>query len=197
MREQWFSVAEAAERLDVSERTVWRRVGKGAYRTRMTPDGRREVLLTPPDGTSAVLSVVEDQAERGLQAAGAAVQRADRLAEHLAAEVRTARRSARLAWVLVAVLVLAGGLVGWHGVRTSTRTEARAETAEATADNLADRLADAQADRDRLAAEVLTLTADLAGARTRLELAEAPAPTTRPTAEAPTTQPTRTALAGE
>ena len=151
----WCSTAEAARKLNLSERTVWRRIGAGGLQSRLTADGRREVLLTPDassDTASEAVSALDHQAERNLQLAGAAVGQARELALHLQADLRAARRGARIAWSLAAALVIAAAVAAWWTTRTVTVKEARADLAEAL-------LAETRA---RAQAEVLDLTGRLA-----------------------------------
>jgi excisionase family DNA binding protein len=48
MAEKWVSVSEACQLLQVSERTLYRKIKDGKLETRMTDDSHREVLLTVP-----------------------------------------------------------------------------------------------------------------------------------------------------
>lgn len=49
---QWHTAAELADRLDVSQRTVYRRLKRGTVEKRATPEGTRyRVATTPADGT--------------------------------------------------------------------------------------------------------------------------------------------------
>lgn len=185
---RWLTVDEAATRLAVSTRTVWRRIGRGQYETRVGAGGRREVLVTPPATSADVLrdslAAVREQAEAHLAVAGGAVAVSRELADHLRGEVRGARRSARAAWGLVALLVLGAAAGGTWGMRAFGLAEAQAQV-------LVGRLADIERDRD-------LLTGDVAAARTQVQvLVEAlaversnPTSTSRPASS--TSRPRRT-----
>jgi excisionase family DNA binding protein len=48
MAEKWISVSEACQLLQVSERTLYRKIKDEKIESRMTEDGRREVMVTMP-----------------------------------------------------------------------------------------------------------------------------------------------------
>jgi excisionase family DNA binding protein len=48
MAEKWVSVSDACQMLEVSERTLYRKIKDGKIESRMTDDGRREVMLSVP-----------------------------------------------------------------------------------------------------------------------------------------------------
>jgi len=195
MSATWLTIKAAAERLKVSERTVWRRLRAGELETRKTPDGVREVAiespLTPADNLSDALSVVEQQGERQIQVAGAAVGQARELSKHLTDELHRTRRTARVAWSIAAVLTIGVGVGLWASARLlgaleleQARAASQATTIEQTVDRLAATSERAQAlgsqvdalsvERDRLrdAREALVeqradALVDLAGAKAR------------------------------
>jgi len=163
MAERWTTVAEAAKRLNVSTRTVERRINAGDLESRLTPSGRREVLTdtepTPADNWHDSLSVVTGHAQQSLSIAATTIDATRQLADAHAVELRRARRIGLAAWLTVAALalaILAGG--GWT-VRHLTATEAdlTATTSDLTA--------------ERTRAE--KLTTDLADTTGQLEAAHA------------------------
>lgn len=48
MADKWVSVSDACQLLEVSERTLYRKIKDGKIESRMTEDGRREVMLSVP-----------------------------------------------------------------------------------------------------------------------------------------------------
>lgn len=152
MAQIWLSVEEAAERLKVSVRTIWRRIQQGAIPTRTTDEGRRLVQIDTPltehDIHADTVSVLREQADKQLQVAGAALGQARELSEHLTGELKSAKRSARWAWALLLVLILAGSGGLWWATRAIMGLEGRLSVerlqGQAKADRLSDRLSGAE-----------------------------------------------------
>jgi excisionase family DNA binding protein len=100
----WLTMAEAAARMNVSARTVARRVANGQLRTQRTPDGRVLVAVEVADmaGEGLAVAAVAAQAEGNRQAALAlgealgALQRTYEAA-HAAVEAKAAALSDRAA----------------------------------------------------------------------------------------------------
>jgi len=182
MADEWISPAQAAERLRISERTVWRRMKTGELQSQQTPGGKRQVLieaaLTPSDSWHDALTVVQGQADRQIQLAGAAIGQARELADHLKGEVRRTRRWGAAGWALVALLTVAGGGASWWASRALTMEGARADRLTDKLTDTADRLdsergtvealrgtlSQAQGDAQQLHADLTTALTDLAGA---------------------------------
>lgn len=123
----WLTMAEAAARLNVSTRTVARRVAAGDLRTQRTADGRVLVAVEVADmaGEGRAVAAVAAQAEGNRQAALAlgealgALQRTYEAAT-VAAQGRAAAAERDARWWRVACLtaclpsVMALGLLAWR-----------------------------------------------------------------------------------
>ncbi len=122
----WMPVAEAAARLGVSERTIWRRIKSATIPSR-SEAGRTLVdfdeSATPAEGSSTFGARSADLEARGLDDEAMAALVAE-LGEFRAAserEVLRARRSKRAALTLAAVLMGAVGAGVWYHLDTLAR----------------------------------------------------------------------------
>lgn len=141
----WLTMAEAAAKLNLSTRTIARRIASGTMRTQRTPDGRVLVAVTPssmPVEAQAV-AALQTTAEGSRQAALAlsdalpSLQRAYEAAQQaagqavVAAEARASAAERNASWWRVACLtaclpgvvavVVAAGM-GRHGADTMSAT---------------------------------------------------------------------------
>jgi len=187
--------------LGVSTRTIGRRIRAGELPSRLTDTGVREVLAdtTPTDDANHAdtLAVVQDQAERGLRAAGAALTIAGRLADDRQDDLKAARRGARLGWAIVGILTAIGAVALWWATGTITNQQGMLALAAgntdhlaarlvereihladvgARADSLAEKLTAAEADREALRADLITranelVTATQAAVAVKVDLA--------------------------
>jgi len=167
---RWLSMAEAAARLEISTRTLRRRIARGELQAREGEDGRREILL---DTTPTALDTLQDTVS-GLQgAAGAAVTAYRQAADEWRDMLSGSRRSARAAWAVVALLLAAAGAGGMYAADRLGRADMAADNLRDTLSAQADQLAEARARADRTAAELVAAREAAVRAETRLELAEA------------------------
>lgn len=160
MAAKWLTITDAASELGVSTRTIERRAKAGDLETRLSDQGRREVLIDPTptraDMVADSLSVVQETSDRQLQIASTAVQLAQQQTEDHRRELRRSRWVGFTGWAAVGVLVIAGAFGLWTiaGQRGQIDLErGRAEdlrdtvTVErARADTLSDRLRQAELD---------------------------------------------------
>jgi len=169
----WMPVAEAAARLGVSERTIWRRIKSETIPSR-SDHGRTLVDLDEQaalaEGASGFALRADlggrDTDDEGLSALVAELAQFRATGEH---EVKRARRSARAALALVAVLAGALGLGVWYHGRTVERL--RLEGAQALGEQArlhGEALSAAAATRAREATAVEARSAELALARQSL-----------------------------
>lgn len=135
----WLPIAEAAALLNVSTRTIQRKVAAGELRADRRPDGRCFVLVEKPKPTGEVAAVVEElrqQADatrqvamavavQGEQAIAAWRGRAE-LAERVAAR---SRRFAAGGWALAAASFVAVVVVGFVAVQKAAEAAATARQA--------------------------------------------------------------------
>lgn len=167
----WMTMEQAAAVLDVSTRTVQRRVAGGDLEARTTDDGRREVLIddTPSDGRRPVApdvgDMVVEQHDRALALAERVTGVGQVTADHLAEQARAARRMVAVVGVTLSVVVTVGVVGGvWAAYRIGTTDAALA----ASAADLDDTVADNVALRDDLASTADQLDAE----RLRASVAE-------------------------
>jgi hypothetical protein len=179
MADEWLPYVEAASRLQMSTRTLQRRIANGRYQTRRrTDDGRVEVLVsdvTPPPSDGQVSA---DLSDRQIQLAGGAVAAWRQLADtselritEVRGDLKRSRRWAGLAWAVV--VVLAGGLAvgGWWEAQQRGQLElAQAAQLAQTekSEDLAARLTEAQ--QEATEAQERASVAAQAEAQARTEL---------------------------
>lgn len=145
----WASMAEAAELLGVSQRTIRRRISAGELAGRIV-HGRREVQLGPDtprtnrtrrvnpnaggadDGRPVLaLSVVADRA----------VTVAERMADDARRELHQARRWGRTGWGTAAAVLIAGGLLSALTWRQAGVSDQAAADARQRAEDMAGQVA--------------------------------------------------------
>ena len=118
MGERWTTIADAASRLGISTKTVRRRVKAGELPSRKTDSGHVEVNVdierTAGDNYVDSLSMLAEQSERQLQAAGVAIEATRHLADAHKSELQRVRRGARIAWAAVWIGVVTAGVAVWH-----------------------------------------------------------------------------------
>lgn len=160
MPQTWMKLSDAASSLNVSTRTVERRIKRGELQTRLTNDGR-EVLVEKPDTvadiTSDALSVIEragEQQNELAQRIAAAYEHPLRRAE---ADATQSRRSARRAWIVTAgvSVILSGVMVG--GVYVLMSLDQTRNRADDRTKAIAEQFADLQ-DRHQQATDTLSDT---------------------------------------
>ncbi len=64
MADRWLSMAEAAAKLQISTRTLQRRIKQDRYQTQCLPDGRRQVCV--PAAVGQVPNLADDQGDPGV-----------------------------------------------------------------------------------------------------------------------------------
>ena len=126
MANKWLSMAGAAATLNISTKTLSRRLKAGRFESRRSEDGRVEVLVDVPDTGPHLTDALAQQGERQLQLAGGAITAWQDLAETTRRDLRQARRTGAVGWTVAAALVLATCGLTWYG----TREHGRAELAE-------------------------------------------------------------------
>ncbi len=181
MAASWLTQSHAAAALGISVRTLQRRIKRHIYDTRPSDVGQ-EVLVDVPELPDRH---VADKNEITLAAASMGMARHQVDQAHV--ELTRARRIGIAGWTLVFVL-LAGGIgATWKGARTISTAEAKAQNAAQRAETLQADLSIARTEKDAVrvslatitdalqeqtaatrekSAEVLTLRAELAQART-------------------------------
>lgn len=185
MSTRWMSMADAASELQISTRTLQRRIQAGELQTK-TDAGRRLVAVDVADNRDNVADTMADnvadmadtaaitmQTAQG-QAAALTVM-ADRVSsmatarlDELHQDVQAARRSARAGWTLAAAGFAVAALVGLWSVRAVGDANARQAAADAARTILADQ---AETERARVS-ELQNRLADVAD-RTARTLADA------------------------
>ena len=162
MADRWLNMAEAAAALQVSTRTLQRRLAEGRYTTRRQPDGRTEVLIDAPatDG-GHVADIVADAGEKQIQLAGGAVAGWQAVAKAHEGELHRTRRRERFGWSLVAALALTLLVITWWTTKciTGARGDLAAERREST------RIA---SERDRMAGDLTAIREALTAAEVEL-----------------------------
>lgn len=178
MSTRWMSMAEAASELQISTRTLQRRIQAGELQTR-TDAGRRLVAVDVADNRDNVADTVADTVadmadtstiQTAQHQAAALTIMADRVSsmanarlDELHQDVQAARRSARAGWTLAAAGFAVAALVGLWSVRAVGDANARQAAADAARTILA-----AQADTERMrVSELQTRLADVADRNAR------------------------------
>jgi hypothetical protein len=155
---EWVVVEDAAQRLGISVRTVYRRIKAGELVTQCQTDGRTLVRMPADSDTvterhnAEVVDLLRQQAGRAEALALTVVQASDRidaerastLAEAKAATV-AAKRAAWSGWAVAACLLASVAAVAVWGLAVADRlsdTVTRAETAEAATDGVRAELGD-------------------------------------------------------
>ena len=145
---RWVTLQDAAAELGVSTRTVERRARAGDLESRLSDQGRREVLIqstpTRADMVADSLSVVKESSERQLAVASTAIQLSQQQGEAHKQELKRSRRIGAAGWSVASVLVIAGAFALW----TIARQTGAIELQQARAGDLETRLTDAKADAD-------------------------------------------------
>ncbi len=119
MAKTWLSREAAAAALGVSIRQLQRRIASGRLESRLTADGRREVLVDAPEDDAGVTGDT-----RALVLAGSHRQLAERIADHAEVETRRARRIGAVAWSVVAIMLVAIIVGVTYGTRLHAQNEA-------------------------------------------------------------------------
>ncbi len=174
MDKRWIGVADAAKKLGVSERTIWRRISRGAYETRESGDGRREILAdvapTASDVFSDAVSILETQGSNQMSAASAAVGQAREALkdsreqiETIRGDLREARRWGRCGWGLTFLLLVAGGAGVWFAGRELATADVTLRHERQQAGQLAERAGRLTVDLDGAKAELADVSGELAG----------------------------------
>ena len=171
MAEVWLSVDQAATRLGVSTRTMYRHIKQRACQTRLTDDGKRQVLVDDTPDSLAKMS------ERQVQLAGASIGTAHELAEAYKAEAERWRRVGFVAWCCTAALglvIMAGGGYGlYRGTRAVAEAENKAQNAQKQAQMLQARLSTQEQRENALQARLETLSGKLAASEAQLDVLQA------------------------
>ena len=178
---QWLTLQKASEVLDVSIRTIHRRVKSGTYKTQRQTNGRvlvevrqndiPEVLLTH----QAIIKRLEGNAEDTQRLAGtiAAISEGQLVDMRQALEssqdtANKYRRASLVGWSLVACMAIAGGIGVMYGIGQVAEAQSlvgvyeaqNADTAarltETASDLDATRLSLSESETSRLAAEVVS-----------------------------------------
>ena len=199
MTDKWLTMPEAAVALEISTRTLQRRISKSWYPTRCQTDGRREVLAdTPGDTDGQVADTLVQARDRQLQLAGGTIAAWQKLADTADTQTLRSRRVAAGALSIVTVLASALLVGTWWSTKTITgiQTALDAEKqqrvalgvqlhnlradAQAQASTLRQQLADRGAEADRLASDAARIAIErdrlrdeLVGARQALDVANA------------------------
>jgi hypothetical protein len=180
MSTRWMSMADAANELKISTRTLQRRIQAGRLQT-MTDAGRRLVAVDVADNRDNVADNVADTVADMADTAASTIQTAqgqaaaltimaDRVTsmantrlDELHQDVQAARRSARAGWTLAAAGFAVAALAGLWSVRAVGDANARQAAADAARTNLA-----AQAETERVrVSELQDKLADVADRNAR------------------------------
>ena len=195
MAASWLTPAEAAAMMKVSVRTLRRKIQRGEVAARTSDNGRQEVRVDTMAANGGQVAVNESHlatintglANRLADHADMEIARFEQTCRRVEHDLTRSRRIGAMGWVLVFVL-LAGGIgAAWKGARILAQAESQAETARVRAETLQADLSIARTEKDAVrvslatitdalqeqtaatrekSAEVLTLRAELAQART-------------------------------
>jgi len=144
MTQRWVSVAEAASRLNVTARTIERRIKRGDVQVRRTDDGR-QVLVDLPDQTTDVLSdsltVITDHDQHQLELASrigdayeVPIRRAHEEVERVRQEMKIVRRGASLAWLTAVGIAAVAMSLGWWALKQQGRAALAEKDAQVAAE---------------------------------------------------------------
>jgi len=141
MTKRWLNLTDAAAALNVSSRTLTRRISAGSLSTRLS-EGTREVLVDVVDTaedllTDSMTAIAEHDHRQTQMIEKLAVVMA-RPAEQAESMARRSRLSAGLGWTVVAALLVVVGF----GIRQLTLEQSRADHLATMAKHLDDKLAD-------------------------------------------------------
>ena len=156
---QWLTLQKASEVLDISIRTIHRRIKSGQYATQRQNDGRVSVCLRQSDIPDAVMSQqkvvdrLESQATETQRLAGTLAT----ISEGQMTDMRQAlessqsretryRRSSLAGWSLVACMAIAGGIGVMYSIGQVSESKAIAGVYEAQNADTASRLAETASD---------------------------------------------------
>jgi len=166
MVEKWMSLHDGAAMLEVSLRTVQRRIRDGTLRSRRGVLGRREVLLdvaaSDSENVHQALQMVQDQLALLRDRADGADGSVAPLASNSTGDRRLtrARRVAVAGWVLAAILsVVAGGAIR-YAANAARRAERGLSGDVAATLRLQERIDRLTVERDSLRRERDALTAE-------------------------------------
>jgi len=128
----------AAAALNISVKTLERRIKAGRLETRRTDEGRVEVKVDVPDSDGHVTDALMQQGERQLQLAGGAITAWQQLAEKGESETARLRRHVGRAWSATAIVVALAVLGGWWAMRQQGRAALATEQAQHAARSVDD-----------------------------------------------------------
>ena len=195
----WLPTAAAAAALNISPRTLARRVAANQLPTKADPAGRKLVGVPAeavngshqqpwPDNGSQADNDSQRQSDAdktALALAGGAVRGWQTAANEVKADLARSRRVSRLMGAIVAVFVMSGGVGIWWATKTITQAQGRHDAAvgqlEASALRVRELVDQVQRERrlgDDLAGQLRTQSAQLAVKsaqldRARMDLSEA------------------------
>lgn len=176
MSATWMSREQAATVIGVSIRQLQRQVKQGVVQSRMTSEGRRQVLVELPndDDVEQVTSEGHDDTrsfsdDRALVLAGSHRQLAERLVDQTEAELRRARRIGAAGWSLTGALVIAGMVgIGW-GTAHVTRSGVTIEALNADLAESRERVGDTERQLGDTRKQLAEAMMDVTEAQTRLK----------------------------